>query len=194
MLINVYRDRPAAIPGTRLLESTLGIVGRRLPDTHNMARVWEVHGVYMPVSGRALGGIRVKLADQKGFVTFCNQRDLEVMLGMGAPGGYCPWSGTEYVGPDYEDWCGFCCDDDDLLDDLYEREAFTRAQVPGGVLGPGYEITRRVHLGKNSDCEELHVMTGDMDLDTGFFPDTRFETIARRWVRAERSRVRWEQT
>jgi hypothetical protein len=194
MLINVYRERPAVIPGTRLLETTLGIVGMRIPDPQNMRRVWDVQGVYLPLPGRALGGVRTKLVDQKGFVTFCNQRDLEVMLGLAAPGDYCPWSGGEYAGPDYEEWIGFCADEDDLLDDLFERELYLRAHTQSGVLSGAYDIERRVHLGKNNDCEDVFVLVGDYDFDTGLFPDVRFETVERRWSRAERRRVRWEQS
>ena len=107
MIINPYRNPPQAIPGTRMLEETLGVTGARVPDTLNMQRIWEVQGLYMPVGGRALGGVRAKLTDQKGFVTFCNQRDLEVLLGDAAPGTYCAWNETEYVGPDDENWFGF---------------------------------------------------------------------------------------
>lgn len=193
MLINPYRDRPAAIPGTRLLETTLGIVGVRIPDPLDVYRVWEVQSIYLPIPGRALGGVRTKFVDQKGFVTFCNQRDLEVMLGVGVPDRYCPWSGSTYVGPDYEEWVGFCCDEEDLLDDIYEREMFIRAQIPGGVLPQNADLERRVHIDKNNDCEEVFVMVGDFDAETGMFPDTRFETVDRRWVRAERRKMRWEQ-
>jgi hypothetical protein len=201
MLINLYRDRPAVLPGTRLLESTFGIVGHRIPDPYNMRRVWEVQGLYMPIDGRTLGGIRAKMTDQKGFISFCNQRDLEVLLGMGVPGEFCPWAGGRYLGPDQEGWCGFCCDDDDLLDDLFDREMLMRLQVPGGVLVPDaglslscFDIERRVHLGGGNDVEDRFVLLGDYDPESGTFPDTRFETVERRWIRSERKLVRWERT
>lgn len=194
MLINPYRDRPAAIPGTRLLEATLGIVGVRVPDPDDTRRVWEVQGLYLPLPGRALGGVRAKFVDQRGFVTFCNQRDLEVMLGLGTPGRYCVWAEVEYVSPEDEEWHGFCCDDEDLYDDLFEREMFLRAQIPGGVIPTTCDINRLVHLSKNNDCEELFVMLGDYDPETGMFPDPRFETLERRWMRSERRMVRWERS
>ena len=194
MIINAYRNPPTAFPGTRLLETTLGIVGVRIPDPANMRRVWEVQSLYLPLRGRAIGGIRTKLSDQKGFVTFCNQRDLEVMLGIGRSGEYCAWADDEYVSPEDERWCGFCCDDDDLMDNLFEREMFLRAQVPGGVLPSNLDIERRVHLEHNNDFEEVYVLLADMDFDTGMFPDPRFSTVDRRWVRSERKRVRWEQS
>lgn len=193
MLLNPYRDRPAVIPGTRFLESTFGLIGGRVPDPHNPMRVWEIHGLFSPLPGRAIGGVRIKLVDQKEFVTFCNQRDFEVLLGMGVPGRLCPWLDAPYVSWDDPEWCGFCCDDEDLLDDLYEREMLLRGFMPPpGVLIPGYDIERKVHLDKNRDTTELFVLLGDVDPETGLFPDTRFATVERRWMRAERAPVRWE--
>lgn len=192
MLINPYKDRPAVIPGTRLLETTLGIVGTKIPDPHNPFRVWEIQALYAPVTGRAIGGVRTKLVDQKNFVTFCNQKDLEVLLGIGAPGAYCYWAESTYAGPHDEEWCGLCCDDNDLIDDLFEREMFIRAQLPGSFIPPTYDIQRYVHLERNADVEDVFVLLGDVDHDTGIFPDPRIETIERRWMRSERKRVRWE--
>jgi len=150
-----------------------------------------VQGVFAPLEGRALGGVRTKLVDQKGFVAFCNQRDMEVLIGMALPGTYCSWAEEAYVGPEDEEWFGLCCDEEDLLDDLYEREMMLRAQVPGGVLTTELDIARRVHLTKNDDHEELFVLLGDYEPETGMFPDRRFETLERRWIRSERRRVRW---
>lgn len=195
-LINVYRDRPTTVPGTRQLDTTLA-VGSRFPDPEKPLRVWEVQGLYLPIEGRALGGVRVKLVDQRGFVTFCNQRDFEVIVGLGLPDGFCVWSGGTYVGPDHPDWFGLCCDDDDLVDDLFDREMFLRVQVEeaqGGVLNTSNEIARRVHLGGSNDCEELFVLRWDGDPLTGICPDRRFETVEGRWMRAERRRVRWERS
>jgi len=198
MLLNPYRDRPSSIPGTRMLEGTFGVVGTRIPDPDNLLRFWDIQGLYLPLKSRAIGGIRAKLVDQKGYVTFCNQRDLEVLLGVGTPGRYCNWSGQHYVDPDDPEWFGFCCDEEDLLDDLYEREILLRAQSvhTGGILypTPDFDINRRVHLGKNNDVEDHFVLVQDIDPETGFFPDTRFETLQRRWIRSERVRIRWERT
>ena len=190
--MNVYGQRPIVVPGTRLLEGTFGVVGVRISDPQNSQRIWEVQGLYLPITGRALGGVRAKLFDQKGFITFCNQRDLEVLLGIAAPGTPISWRDDEYVDLDHKEWFGFCCDDDDLLDDLQERELFYRAELPAGILIPNLEMERRVHVGHGNDCEELFLVVQDMDPDTGMFPDTRFETIERRWARAERRRVRWD--
>jgi hypothetical protein len=192
IITNPYRERPTAIPGTRLLEDQFDLLGTRIPDPDLEGRVWEVQGVYEPIQGRALGGIRTKLVDQKNFVTFCNQRDLEFMLGLGKEGSYCTWADTEYVAPDDRNWCGFCCDSEDLVDDLFDREMFLRAQMPGGVLVPTNSIERRVHHRTTHDCEEQWVLISDSDPDTGYFPDLRLETLLRRWARAESVKVRWQ--
>lgn len=193
MLLNPYRDQHLVRPilGTRLLEDTLGVVGAEVDDPKEPRRRWRIQSTFTPLRGRVLGGIRTKLVDRKGFVTFCNQRDLEVLLGLEAPGNWCTWAGHKYVGPDDREWIGFCSDEDDLLDDLQERELNLRGSTPGGVLVPPLEVTRRVHLDQNYDVEDLFVFVWDFDPETGFFPDPRFETIEKRWSRAQREKVRW---
>lgn len=194
MLLNPYLERPAVVPGTRMLAETFGVIGACLSDLHDRQRLWYVQGLYLPIDGRALGGVRAKLTDQKGFISFCNQRDFEVLLGMANPGEAIHWREDDYVGPGDRNWFGLCCDEEDLRDDLYERELFFRAELPGGLLVPGMETERRVHLGDSHDCEELYIVTQDYDPESGLFPDSRFETIERRWIRSERRRVRWDRS
>jgi hypothetical protein len=194
MLLNPFRERAAVIPGTRALESTLGLIGGRVADPHELHRVWEVAGIFCSLPSRAIGGLRIRLIDQKGFVTFCNQRDFEVLLGMGIPGTLCPWLDAPYVHWEDSNWCGFCCDEEDLLDDLYEREMFLRGYMDSGILVPGYDISRRVHLERNNDVEDLFVLIADADPETGMYPDRRFHTVQRRWMRAERHRVLWQKS
>ena len=159
MLVNSHRDRPVALPGTRLLESTFGLDRRRVEDPHHPQRIWEVQELFSPLPERALGGIRVRLVDQKGFVTFCNQRDFEVLLGMGVPGNLCPWLDSPYAHWNEPEWFGFCCDEEDLRDDLYQREAELRGHVVdmsgSDWLDRQYELSRRVHLERNIDVEDL---------------------------------------
>ena len=182
MLVNPYAEkaRVVAHEGTRLLQADLGILGAEIYDPREPLRRWFIQALYTPVPGRALGGIRAKLIDEKGFVSFINQRDLEVSLGLVAPGKWCVWADQEYVDPESRDWYGICADDDDLLDDLQERELLLRGEFPNGVLYPPLEIERRVHLDARSDFEELHMLLWDMDPDTGYGPDPRLETIERR--------------
>lgn len=205
MLINVYRERPVAIPGTRVLNRALGIEGYQFVDPFDAKRVWKTERVYMPVPGRAIGGIRVKLRDQKGFITFCNQRDLEVLLNVAQPGELCGWLDDEYVGPTDAAWLGLACDDEDLQDDLYERECLLRQQLEDeymrgenpnycGVITANDQLARRVHVEKHYDVEDLFVLIADYNYDTGQAPDVSFEGVGRRWMLAERKRVRWEKT
>jgi hypothetical protein len=197
LLINVYRDPPAAVAGSRLLQTPLGIEDRSwFTDPFDARRVWCVENVYMPVPGRAIGGIRAKVRDQKGFVSFCNQRDLEVLLGMYQPGELCAWLDDGYVGVTDDDWVGLACDDEDLRDDLYERELYIRRELPPenyGVITTNYQIERKVHMGHHHDIEELFVLRADMAPE-GWGPDDRFETVEHRWMRASRVRVRWEKS
>jgi hypothetical protein len=195
MLVNPYRDRLATLPGTRILESTFDIIGAKLLDPHNQSRLWEVQCLYAPLPGRALGGFRARLTDQLGFITFCNQRDLEVLIDNACPGDYCGWNDTYYVGPTHRDWYGLCCDEDDLRDDLFEYELLLRAQFAGGALIPAFQgqldYVRLLHLGNNNDVEEERLFIMDYDPDTGAFPDTTFENVERRWMRNGTSKVRW---
>lgn len=189
MLVNPYSQKLTTFDGTRLLLSTLGIVGLGVRDIADPRRLWTIQSLYAPVQ-RALGGIRAKLIDEKDFITFVNQRDLEVLLGVGRPGERCAWSGSRYAGPDDTEWVGFYADEEGLLDDLQEQELLLRAQHPG-VLPYGLELTRRIHKESAVDVEELWTMLWDADPQTGLGPDTRFTTLPRRWVRIEQRRLMW---
>jgi len=190
MLLNPYTSRLPTLGGTRLLQTSLGVVGSQLCDPTAPERVWTVQSIYAPIPGRHLGGVRAKLYDQKGFITFCNQRDLEVFLGVAAPGDWCLWASQKYVEPGDREWFGLCADQDDLLDDLYDRELWYRQQYTQ-LLPTPLEITRRIHLESGVDYEELFILRWDMDPDTGYGPDTRLETISRRWAKVERTSVQW---
>jgi hypothetical protein len=194
MLVNVYAEPHRAVPfaGTRLLPDAFGIMGVQIEDPKNARRIWCVQSVYAPIPGRMLGGVRIKLVDTKGFITFCNQRDMEVILGLGEPGHWCQWAGEEYVGPEDRRWMGLCADEDDLIDDLFEKEMYFRSQVQGGILVPPIDFVRRIHTEPLSDLEEFYMLLGDYDPETGFYPDNRLETIERRWARSHRDKVRWD--
>jgi hypothetical protein len=178
--------------GTRLLQHDFGLVGTAIPDPAAPARYWRVQSLYAPIEGRSIGGFRTKLVDEKGFVAFLHQMDLEVLVGVARPGQRCRWSGQVYMAPDERGFCGFCCDDDDLRDDLYDREMLLRAESVTGFLPPNHEILRRVHLEDRVDIEELHILLWDADPETGIGPDIRISTLDRRWVRVERLKAPWE--
>jgi len=177
------------IPGTRLLVDHLSLYGRQIVDPLEPWRPWVVQWVYAPVN-RMIGGVRTKLIDSQGFITFCNQRDLEVLLGLGEPGRRCHWLGSEYVSTDSQDWYGLCTDSNDLVDDLFDRELLIRNGSPQ-QLCPPMEITRRIHLDHNNDCEELYTLLWDADPVTQIGPDYRVETVDCRWSRVERTKVYW---
>jgi len=192
VIVNPYTPEGQAllapIPGTHIIEDSLGLVGSMFRDPTNLVRQWTIRALYTPVRGRSLGGLRAKLEDQKGFITFCNQRDLEVLLDIASPGGYCAWLDDEYVEPGERDWYGLCVDDLDLLDDLYDRELEARAQYPNDVVLPqGLSFERRVHNGVRNDFIELMSLLWDIDPDTGMGPDTRMATVDRRWTSIERT-------
>lgn len=193
-ILNPYEDKLTTIPGTRILDNPWGVCGLQVDDPLERGRVWTIHWLLTPIRGRALGGIRALMGDQKGFVTFCNQRDLEVMLGIGKPDRYCYWLKEDYPEPGARNWFGPCCDEEDLKDDLHSRECQLREQYAGHPSLPtNMELVRRVHLDTDNDVEETLVLLGDMDMTTGVYPDPRIETISRRWVRIENQRVIWRQ-
>lgn len=194
MIINPYTHKEAVVPisGTRILQEDFGLVGTVVRDPFETYRWWRVETLYSPLRERALGGIRAKLSDQKGFISFLTQMDLEVLLGIARPGEKCKWSGKTYQAPGDCSFFGLCADDDVLADDLYDRELLLRAQSPTGILAQNTELIRRVHVEDGVDEEEYFIMLWDGDLHTGLSPDTRMSTLEKRWKRVEKTRVRWE--
>lgn len=189
MIINPFtdQDRFATIGETNILEETFGIIGQSFEDTEIEERAWTVFSLYAPVRGRAIGGLRAKVVDQKGFVAFCNQRDLEILLDIVQAGSYCPWLNERYPTPGDRRWVGLCMDEQDLIDDLYDRECEIRAMDPSvAILPSGLGLHRRLHLGDHNDCVESLTLISDIYLETGYGPDTRFETVERRWSSVER--------
>jgi hypothetical protein len=190
VLVNPYAQPLPLHGGSRMLQLTLGVVGFRLADPAAPNRLWTVQALYAPIPGRRLGGLRAKLTDQSGFVTFCNQRDFEVLLGVAEPGSWCPWAEQNYVEPGDQEWYGLCADSDDLVDDLYERELAMRIPEQNWMLPPAAEIVRLVHTDAGCDFQDLLILVRDYDPDTGYGPDVRIETIEGRWSRSERVRAR----
>lgn len=194
MIVHPTMDRGRLqVCGGRLLAETFGLIGVRFNDPHEPRREWVVDGLYYPIWGRAVGGIRARVIDQKGFASFLNQRDLEVLLGHAGPGDYCSWLGKDYVGPYDREWIGFCMDEEDLRDDLYAREVelrYHQEQLTGSpILPQDLELDRYVR--SSSDSRELLVLLFDYDQQTGEAPDTRIQTIDLRWRRVERTGVQW---
>lgn len=194
MIVNPFQRKEmlATYAGTRILQMDFGLVGTVIADPFNKFRRWRIDGLYAPTGHRAIDGIRIKLVDDKSFITFINQMDLEVLLGMGRPGATCRWSGRKYAEPGDSDFYGMFVDDDDLVDDLYDRELLLRGVSESGVLRQDTELLRRVHLEEKIDVEELWLLLWDGDPESGVSPDIRFETVERRWSRVERVRAPWD--
>jgi hypothetical protein len=190
MLLNPCKTKISTIEGTRVLEDGFGLIGFQYVEPKNPQRIWTLQHLLAPLPRRALRGIRAKFTDEKGFVSFCNQRDLEVLLGLGKPGDFCHWFNGFYPEVGDRNWFGLCADQEDLADDLQERELRLREQYPE-VLPSDLEIVRRIHDG-TKDTEELIVLLWDMDPETGYSPDARLETIEKRWAKVERTPVNWE--
>lgn len=194
MIVNPYREleKLKTFEFTRILQQDFGLTGVVLQDLYDPARQWTITRVLAPILGRFVGGVRVKLVDNKQFITYCNQRDLEVLLGIGVPGKKCLWGVGEYVEPGDREWHGLTTDFEDLLDDLQDRELELREQCPGGIP-PGLQIERRIHLDDpTTDVIQLDQFLWDMDPETGISPDGRIQTIAKRWSRVQRDPVGWE--
>lgn len=191
MLLNPSRTPSLlrAIPGTRVLVESFGLIGATFSDPVDGARRWTITSVFAPLPGRAIGGLRVRVQDQKLFSSFCNQRDLELMLGLAEPGMTCPWLQERYPEIDSPDFFGPCMDEEDIRDDLFEHERRFRQEHE--VLPYGAQFTRYMHLDDAVDVEELDMMLYDCDPGTGMGPDPRFETLDSRWTRVERNRVQW---
>jgi hypothetical protein len=152
-------------------------------------RLWTIQSFLVPSRRRALGGVRTKLRDQKNFITFINQRDLEVLLGLGTPGQPCFWLKKRYPGPEDKDWIGFYTDTEDLTDDLYEQEYFIRYDYP--MIPEGTSVTRRIHIENGVDVIQTDILLWDADLEQGISPDMRHSTINNRWRRVERENIIW---
>lgn len=191
MLLNPFSTRLQAYPGTRVLQEDYGLLGTPIVDPRFPERAWTIVRVYGPAQGRALSGLRVKLEDAKGFVTFCNQRDLELYLGLGVPGEVCLWTGEDYPHLDSHNFYGLCADEDDLVDDLYDRELTLRAYHHGAL--PDMEIVRLVHVSAQKDVAERYLTLGDFDPETGQSPDQKMSNLGCRWSRVERVKTDWRQ-
>jgi hypothetical protein len=191
MLLNPYSMELEVISATPFVQNACltEYIGVEVRSTDPRRR-WAIQSFLLPPKGRALGGLRAKVQDQKGFVSYCNQRDLEVLLGLGTVGRTCYWLGQRYVGPGEEGWVGLYADEEDLFDDLYEREMMVRYDYPS--IPEGTSMTRHVHIEEGVDVEETWTLVIDACRFTGECPDPRWETIRDRWSRVERIKATWD--
>ena len=183
-----------AIPGTHVLGTDLGLVGTTFEDPKRTGRSWTIEAVFTPFSWRALGGVRAKLRDNKEVISFVNQRDLELLLELASPGDWIPWMDGIYPGVNDEDdgWYGICADDEDLIDDLHYHELMLRQQFAEyGFIPEHQQYMRRVQREEGSLYEENLLFLWDKDVETGYGPDGRRETIQQRWSSVDQTRIEW---
>ncbi len=183
MLLNPYQADLQVVPGTRMLQEHFGLAGYQLVDPNDFSRLWTVTSLYTPV-GKQLDGLRIKMVDNKRFVTFCNQRDFEVLIGIAKPGDWCIWAAQEYPGPGDNEWFGFCMDVIDQCDDLHERELMLYAEYSSGNIADwnGVTIERRLQVDPGSDLEDLWIPNS--------YP--KEDTVYGRWLRVQRNRIEWK--
>ena len=147
-------------------------------------RIWTVKRFFLPLTkGRGIrAGVRARVQDQFGIISFCNQRDLELLLEVKKPGEWCWWLGDKY--PQLHDagnFYGLCADEVDLMDDLHLHEWELREQYHYGILPGGLTYDRLVHKERGCDYQQRLMLMFDADRTTGVAPDNRFETLMHRW-------------
>lgn len=181
------------IPGTRLLSSTCGLIGKAFYDPDDKKRLWTVLNELRPVQ-KYKEHVRLRVVDQYGFISFINEMDYEILYGSAKPGEVHPIYEVEYadVGDTSGGWLGLCADDEDLKDDIHIRELELRQQYGWDIVLPSMELTRYVHSGSRIDEKRLEMLLWDADPETGLGPDMRLDTVSSRWVLVERERVAWQ--
>lgn len=188
MLIHPFGYRFRPIPGTRMLEETFDLIGAQVEWPKG--RTWTILGFYEPKGAKyIIAGVRARIRDDKGFYSFINQRDLEILIDPDLEGKWCKWMGEEYPKPGGKLWYGPCVDAIDLHDDLFAIEQELRQEY--GEPLPALSLERRIH-DNGTDWEREELFLHDMDIETGASPDPRLETIGSRWTTAERRSVIWD--
>lgn len=183
LIRNPHRHMPVLANSYQLIDE-LGLPGQQLFDDET-SRIWTVIAVYAPRS--VTGGVRIKLNDNRGFVSFLEQEDYEVIFDMVQPGDICPWSGRKYAGPGDRDWNGLYADDFDLKDDLYDRhQEFVR--IYNGYVPTDALIQRCVH----SENRDFLESWGYLPSLAGHIPITA-DNVDTAWVRVESMNVKWEE-
>ncbi len=193
------------IPGTRLLSSS-DLVGSKFSDPKNPHRVWDINNELYPTEERS--GRRLRISDQRGFVSFITEADYLLLSGQAKPGNLNSWSGEEFgdIGDYRRGWTGLRASFEDLEDDLYLREADLRTQharyfyqcvgrwpiEQERVLAGPFHIQRLVH--RSNTVDELHhdLFLRDAHPITGEYPDTSFENLKYRWVHEGQEAVKWQ--
>jgi len=187
MIVHPTRDRHlmGIIPGSRILKETFNLIGHEIVDRQTPGGKWLISGVYAPIAGRKPQGIRVKVTNpMTQAVTFVEQLYLEVALSIAEPGSYCLWSQSAYPAPGSSSFHALVCDDDDLEDDLYDRELIYR-DLPD-PLPEGSTIERTYQSEPGAVFHEiLTLVNGPANRGPN---SLGIQNIDARWKRVERSR------
>ena len=169
-------------------------IGKSVRDPDNKSRLWTVRDAFAPEEDVAAGnslGVRFRCIDARGFVTFINQRDLEVLLGYGKPGERIPWSDNRYYVSVFSEahWVGFQVQKWDSLNDLHLRETAIRIDRGYGnaPIPMGATITRLIHMRDGQDLEVKFTCVGNADRHSGYGPDTQFGSVEYRWNCVEKT-------
>lgn len=180
--------------GGRTIEPSLNVndpaywLTKRIGSTFTFEnRIWTVRQFYLPkvTTGNTVEtGVRAMVVDDHGFVSFVNQRDLEVLLDIRRAGEWCAWLGAPYVGTKESEFYGCCCDEADAWDELHSYEMELRRQFPNGFIPGEQQRERWIHYGWCRDEYELWHFLWDAEPSTGISPDSRLETIESRWTRS----------
>ena len=174
------------IGNSRILRDDFGLIGHAVHDQRVDGGKWFIHGVYAPLGSHRPSGIRVKVVHPpSSTVTFIGQIYLEVALGLATPGSLCPWAGIPYPRPGTPTFYALVCDDDDLEDDLYDRELVLRSDATE-ILREGTTITRRYQHEPGSIYRETLILVRDRG-GSGEVPANQLDGVGTRWQRVERS-------
>ena len=131
------------LPGTRILVENLGLIGSRFTDPAEVSRRWAVISVLRPLVIRPDRGVRCRVIDQTGIVSFVEHTDLELLTHRAKPGEFCPWTQDEYpeVGDELAGWRGLFMEEPELEDDLHIRELELRQELGWSLAAMRSELT-----------------------------------------------------
>lgn len=176
---------------SRRVDSMMEVLDREFPCPSNARRIWRVTGVYAPTPQYRIGGIRLRIEDQKKVASFINQRDAEVLLGLAKPGTFCQWHGGTYAKPGDPTWVGPTVTADDLADIVLDLETWARysshTRGQGLSIQSGRQFAVLLYDG-DTDQKQTWRFIGDAT------PlDFSLEGLAHRWQKDRSEKQAWSE-